>query len=77
MQEVISDAIGAATEYNRELAQEEEVEAREALVDEGMDIYEFSDEQLQEMQEITEPVYEMFKDEIGEDVVETFLNTRQ
>lgn len=77
LQEVISDAIDAATEYNRELAQEEEIEAKEALIDEGMEIYEFSDEQMQEMQELTEPVYEMFEDEIGADVVETFLNTRK
>ena len=47
--------------------------AKESLEENGMEIYEFSQDQLEEMQEITLPVYEEFKDQIGADVVDTFL----
>ncbi|WP_054860282.1 DctP family TRAP transporter solute-binding subunit [Gracilibacillus sp. JCM 18860] len=70
---IFDNAIQAAIEHNRELAQEEEVTARQELEEQGMEVYEFSQEQLEEMQEITLPVYEEFKDQIGAEVVDTFL----
>ncbi|SFL33313.1 tripartite ATP-independent transporter solute receptor, DctP family [Gracilibacillus orientalis] len=73
LQTIFDDAISAAIDTNRELAQEEEVTARQALEDEGMEVYEFTPEQLEEMQEITLPVYEEFKDQIGADIVDKFL----
>jgi tripartite ATP-independent transporter DctP family solute receptor len=73
LQEVFVNAVNEAIDYNRQLAQEEETTAREALEAEGMEVYEFSKEDLQKMQEIVEPVYDEFKDDIGADVVKTFL----
>ncbi|QGH36186.1 DctP family TRAP transporter solute-binding subunit [Gracilibacillus salitolerans] len=73
LQTIFNDAVSAAIDHNRELAQEEEVSARQQLEEEGMEIYEFTEDQLKEMQEITLPVYEEFKDQIGADVVDTFL----
>lgn len=73
LQEVFVNAVNEAIDYNRQLAQEEETTAREALEAEGMEVYEFSKEDLQKMQEIVEPVYDKFKDDIGADVVKTFL----
>lgn len=73
LQEIFTNAVREAIDYNRELAQQEEVDAREALEAEGMVITEFSQEDLRKMQDITEPVYEQFKDDIGADIVELFL----
>ncbi|MBD1383102.1 TRAP transporter substrate-binding protein [Metabacillus arenae] len=73
LQEVLVNAVNEAIDYNRQLAQEEETTARDALEAEGMEVYEFSKEDIKKMQEIVEPVYDEFKDDIGADVVETFL----
>jgi tripartite ATP-independent transporter DctP family solute receptor len=74
LQEVFVNAVNEAIDYNRQLAQEEETTAREALEAEGMEVYEFSKDDLQKMQKIVEPVYDKFKDDIGADVVKTFLD---
>jgi tripartite ATP-independent transporter DctP family solute receptor len=74
LQEVFINAVNEAIDYNRQLAQEEETSAREALEAEGMEVYEFSKDDLQKMQKIVEPVYDKFKDDIGADVVKTFLD---
>jgi tripartite ATP-independent transporter DctP family solute receptor len=74
LQEVFINAVNEAIDYNRQLAQEEETTAREALEAEGMEVYEFSKDDLQKMQKIVEPVYDKFKDDIGADVVKTFLD---
>ncbi|WP_235776310.1 TRAP transporter substrate-binding protein [Robertmurraya massiliosenegalensis] len=73
LQEVFTSVVKEAIEYNRQLAQEEEKTAREALEAEGMEVYEFSTDDLKQMQQIVEPVYDQFKDDIGAEVVDTFL----
>ncbi|WP_035345876.1 TRAP transporter substrate-binding protein [Halalkalibacter hemicellulosilyticus] len=73
LQQVFDEAVRDAIEHNRELAQQEEIDARAELEEQGMEVYEFSQEDLQQMQDITLEVYEEFKDDIGEEVVDLFL----
>jgi tripartite ATP-independent transporter DctP family solute receptor len=74
LQEVFANAVKEARDYNRQLAQEEETTARKSLEEQGMTFSEFSKEDLRKMQEIVEPVYDKFKGDIGEDVIEMFLS---
>jgi tripartite ATP-independent transporter DctP family solute receptor len=73
LQEIFANSVKEAIDYNRELAQQEEVDARAELEEQGMNVHEFSQEDLQKMQDITVEVYEEFESDIGADVVEMFL----
>ncbi len=77
LQDVFASSVKEAIDYNRELAQQEEVDARAELEEQGMELHEFSQEDLKKMQDITEEVYDEFKDDIGADVVDVFLDSRE
>ncbi|WP_209125200.1 DctP family TRAP transporter solute-binding subunit [Alkalihalobacillus sp. BA299] len=74
LQLIVEEVTTDATEYNRGLTLEEEKDARETLEAEGMQITELPAEEIAKIQEKMEPIYDQFKDRIGEDLLMEFLS---
>ncbi len=67
---VVMEAVEVATEHERELAISLNEEAFQKLQERGItEIYELTDEDREDFRKALAPVYEQFKDVIGEDVI--------
>ena len=73
LQNVLNEVIQEAKIYNRELATQEDIDALESLKENGMEVTELSQEELNRFQEEMRPIYEQYRDVIGEDVYESFI----
>ncbi|CDQ21236.1 tripartite ATP-independent transporter solute receptor, DctP family [Halobacillus karajensis] len=77
LQELVVEASEEYREEQRELAQEQDSEFLEELKAEGMEVNEPSGELMESFRDEVEPVYEEFKDEIGEDLLEDVQNASE
>ncbi|WP_100397788.1 DctP family TRAP transporter solute-binding subunit [Bacillus sp. FJAT-44742] len=68
-QGIVQDSARKALDYQRGLAREQDEEGLEVIQD-HMEINELTEEQINSFIEASEPVYEMFQDDIGEDLLE-------
>ncbi|SFO89606.1 DctP family TRAP transporter solute-binding subunit [Salibacterium halotolerans] len=68
LDEVTRDAI----EYNRSLTVEEEEDALNTLEEEGMEVTELAEGEVERFKDALEPVYEEYQDTIGSDIVSMF-----
>lgn len=75
-QEILINAAEAGRDLNRELNEEEDAEAIETLEEEGMDVYELTDEDMEIFQEATLSVYESLIDDLGGDSEEIINSIR-
>ena len=69
-QVLVQEAADEAGEYERMISREYDEWSQEQIVAQGMEVSEISDEQLAEFQTATEPVYEQWSPEIGEELVQ-------
>ncbi len=69
-QTLIQEAAEDTRDYERVISREYDQWSKEQLEAQGMEVTEISDEQLAEFQDATQPVYDQFSDEIGEDIVQ-------
>ncbi|WP_088104459.1 TRAP transporter substrate-binding protein [Halalkalibacter urbisdiaboli] len=74
--EIVKNAADEAKDYQRALNQEEDVQAFEQLVEEGMTITELSEEEAQKLFEV-QPVYEKYSSQIGEEFVNQLIDSIQ
>jgi tripartite ATP-independent transporter DctP family solute receptor len=75
--EIVTKAAEEARNYQRELNQQEEVEAFEFLEEAGMTITELSTEEEQKLFEKVQPIYEKYSSRIGEELVNQLLEAVQ
>ncbi|WP_400164603.1 DctP family TRAP transporter solute-binding subunit [Brevibacillus sp. TJ4] len=71
--EIIAKVADEMKEVSRQLNQQEDQEAMEYLVQQGMTITELSPEEKDKFQEKVRPVYEKYAAELGEDLVNKLL----
>ncbi|ARK30146.1 TRAP transporter substrate-binding protein [Halalkalibacter krulwichiae] len=76
-QEIVRKAADEARDYQRELNQQEEIEAFTFLEENGMTIIELSDEAQQKIFDQVQPVYEKYSASIGEELVQELLDAVQ
>jgi TRAP-type C4-dicarboxylate transport system substrate-binding protein len=69
-QTLIQEAAEDTRDYERTISREYDEWSKEQLEAQGMEVTEISDEQLAEFQDATQPVYDEFSSEIGEDIVQ-------
>ncbi|MFC0558821.1 TRAP transporter substrate-binding protein [Halalkalibacter alkalisediminis] len=74
---IMTMAAEEARNYQRELNQQEELEAYDFLEENGMTITELSAEEQQKIFEKVQPVYEKYSSRIGEDLVNQLLDAVQ
>lgn len=72
-QKIIQESAIEAAEFQRNLNREEDEKAIKYLEEQGVEITEFSDEELDVLKEKTEVVFHEFKDEIGLDFLNSIL----
>lgn len=75
IQEIFVDAGKEFTQVQREINQSMEEEQKQFLIDEGIEIYEPSEEEMEAFRKAVEPVYEKLSDQFG-DMVERIQNYR-
>lgn len=69
IQDIIVEAAAEVTDIQREINQDMEKEQKQFLIDEGIEIVEPTDEEMQAFREAVEPVYDKLSDQFG-DMVE-------
>ncbi|WP_434309083.1 TRAP transporter substrate-binding protein DctP [Hominifimenecus sp. rT4P-3] len=74
LQKVVEEAGTAATEYTRELSDKQNAEQLEFLKTQGVEVVTLSDEALASLKDATQSVYDMIKDQIGEDMMNLMLS---
>ncbi|MGJ9383788.1 TRAP transporter substrate-binding protein [Salipaludibacillus sp. CF4.18] len=70
---IIQSAADQARDHQRELNQQEDIDAFAFLEEEGMTITEFSEEESEKLFNAVQPVYEKYAPEIGEEFVNELL----
>lgn len=73
LQVVLENVIAEAQDYNRKLATQEEIESLQKLKDEGMTIHKLPQGELKKLQEKMSPVYKNYRDIIGPEIYDAFL----
>lgn len=74
LQKVIDDAAQEANQFNYKTAEEEEVAAKKALADKGMNIIELTDTEKQLFKDKLSSVYDKMKEQVGAELVDKFVN---
>lgn len=77
LQQLVVEAAVAFKDEQRQLAQKQDTEWREELKQSGMTVNELSPEQIDEFRKALAPIYDQFKEEIGEDVVNRTIDMNQ
>ncbi|MGO4886734.1 TRAP transporter substrate-binding protein [Anaerobacillus sp. MEB173] len=72
-QQMIKEAADEARDYQRELNQQEDIDAFEFLTEVGMTITELSPEEMEKIVEKVQPIYEKYSSKIGEEFVTNIL----
>jgi len=75
-QEIVRAAAVETTQFQRDLATEEENGAYEIIEAEGMLITELTEEEADKFFEAVQPVYEDYADEIGQEIIDRVLEAR-
>ncbi|MBO1002732.1 DctP family TRAP transporter solute-binding subunit [Pseudogracilibacillus auburnensis] len=70
LQSLVNEAAEEYRDEQRQIAQEQDKEWLESLKESGMQINTLSEEQIEVFRNAAEPVYDKFKSEIGEDIVD-------
>jgi len=73
LQVVVDDVFEEVAQYSFEVGMSEEEKALEVLKSEGLEIIDLSDADFEEIQELAKPVYDMIREDIGADLVDTLL----
>lgn len=71
-QTILKEAAADANAYQIEQAQKLEAEQLEELEASGMEIYELSEEEKEAFKELSQPIYDEYKDVWGEDLLNAF-----
>lgn len=75
-QDILQMASDEARDYQRELSQEDNAESHEVMAEE-MTMTELTDEARQEFVEATQPIYEQYRSEIGEELMDEVMEAAQ
>lgn len=70
---VVDEVFAEASEIAFEIGQQESDKARKVLEDAGVEFIDMTDEQFAEIQEIAKPVYDMVREDIGDELVDSLL----
>jgi tripartite ATP-independent transporter DctP family solute receptor len=73
LQKVVSDAAANWSKVERELNQKQVAEGVNVLKENGMEVIELTNEEKKAFQEATEPTYEKYRKELGEDLIDKVL----
>ena len=74
--EIISEAASEALKYQREITVDLEEKALEAFAQRGIEIHRLSEDQFQQLEDLTRPVWDEFADEISPMVIELIQETQ-
>lgn len=77
MQKLVTEAAEEYRDEQRQIAQKQDEEWLEGLKENGMEVNELSDEQIEAFRKEAEPVYDKFKSDIGEDIVNRAIEMNQ
>lgn len=69
-QQIVQEAAQQSGDYERVISEEYDDYSKQQLQEEGMEITEYSDQQMQEFRDATQPVYDKWAPRIGEDLVQ-------
>ncbi|WP_134699196.1 TRAP transporter substrate-binding protein [Ammoniphilus sp. YIM 78166] len=75
--EIVTKAAAEAQQYQRELNQQESVEAFDFLTKEGMTVTELSDEEKKKFVEAVQPVYQKYAAQLGEEFVNKLIESNK
>lgn len=70
LQDVLMEASDKVSTLHRELVFELEDEDHQKMVDEGVEVIELPEEELQKFKEALQPIYDQYEDEIGKDLID-------
>lgn len=74
MRQIVLDTCKEVTNWQRQLVAEKEDAMLKEMEDSGMEITKLTDEELAKFKEKVAPVWEMFEDEIGKDLIDKVAN---
>lgn len=77
LQKLVTEAAEEYRDEQRQIAQKQDEEWLEGLKENGMEVNELSDEQIEAFRKEAEPVYDKFKSDIGEDIVNRAIEMNQ
>lgn len=76
LKEVVQEAAEMFRDEQRQLAQDQDEEYLEELLDYGMQMNELSDEAMEEFREASVPVFEKYEERLGSELFEAFYRAR-
>ncbi len=74
LQAVVDDVFAEIAQYSYDIGMSEDAKALELLKSEGLEIIDLSDEQFAQIQELAKPVYDMIREDIGTELVDSLLS---
>ncbi|MEG6616709.1 TRAP transporter substrate-binding protein [Peptococcaceae bacterium 1198_IL3148] len=77
VQNILLEAGKEAVQYERELSVELEEQAKQSFIDAGIQVHELTDEERNEFKELTKPVWDQFKDQVPQELIDMVLATQQ
>lgn len=73
LQAVVDDVFEEVAQYSFEVGMSEEAKALETLKGEGLEIIDLTDSDFAQIQERAKPVYDMIREDVGADLVDSLL----
>lgn len=77
VQDILLASAKEALDYERKISFDQEEKAKQKFKDHGIQVTEISPEQLKEWQNATKPVYDQFKDKIGQYLIDMVVNVQK
>lgn len=73
-QAIVDEVFAEADQYAFKVGKEEADKALKQIEDAGLEVIDLSQEVVKKMQEVAEPVYDMIREDIGANLVDSLLN---
>ncbi|MEN3003758.1 TRAP transporter substrate-binding protein [Dehalobacterium formicoaceticum] len=77
IQKIIMEAGKEALAYQRGISNDLETAAEQKFVDQGIEVYKLTDAEREEFKNITKPVWDKFKDQVSQELVDLVVATQQ
>lgn len=77
VQDILLEAGKEALQYERQISFDLEQKAKQKFIDAGIKVHEMTPAELEEMKKLTRPVWDEFKDKIGQDLIDMVVNAQK
>jgi len=77
VQNILLEAGQEALDYERSISAELEAKAKQKFIDSGIKVHELTDEERNELKELTRPVWDQFTDKIPQDLIDMVLEAQK